>query len=295
MSGAASTWWGGIAKYIPTNTPITSLPFVTNFNVGQGTIYRINGAARMSGAWTNLSVQDILPTWKWLVQTSGTKSITPSFDFTDPYYGGSCLLVTGSLTANVAQTLKLYQTSLPISSNAGNATWLRVVFKPSVAMLSRMQVAVAFQDDPTNYQYVDLDAGATTYQATWNTKAFNLTGLFPGSRSRCSASDFSPCQCAFIHGTYRQDRNLQHDEHDRRAADSLILPQTSLSTRPIAILTMRMSRRCGSAGRHRRTPSTTITCTQTARAGYSAGWVPRRTPTSPFQPHSVQRAKAVRH
>jgi mannosyl-glycoprotein endo-beta-N-acetylglucosaminidase len=182
MSGASSTWWGGIAKYIPTNTAITSLPFVTNFNIGQGTLYRINGTSRMSGAWTNLSVQDILPTWKWLVQTAGTKTITPSFDFTDPYYGGSCLLVTGSLTANVAQTLKLYQTSLPISSDAGNATWLRVVFKPASTMLSRMQVAVAFQDDPTNYQYVDLDAGASTYAPTWNTKAFNLTGLFPGKQ-----------------------------------------------------------------------------------------------------------------
>jgi mannosyl-glycoprotein endo-beta-N-acetylglucosaminidase len=180
ISGASSTWWAGIANYIPTNTPITSLPFVTNFNIGQGTSYRINGVSRMIGSWTNLSVQDILPTWKWLVETVGTKSITPRFDFADPYYGGSCLLVGGSLTANVAQTLKLYQTNLPISSDTANPTVLRLVFKPASATLSRMQVALAFHDNPSSYQYIDIDAGASPYNSTWNTKTINVTNLFPG-------------------------------------------------------------------------------------------------------------------
>ncbi|HVJ46339.1 MAG TPA: hypothetical protein VM511_08135, partial [Luteolibacter sp.] len=79
--------WNGFAHYIPANSAITTLPFVTNFNAGQGTLYNINGETAMTGNWTNLSVQDLLPTWRWIVTTTGTKSITPSLDYSEAYYG----------------------------------------------------------------------------------------------------------------------------------------------------------------------------------------------------------------
>ncbi|MGA9422109.1 MAG: hypothetical protein WBW61_07075, partial [Rhodanobacteraceae bacterium] len=40
-----SAAWKGIANYIPATTPISALPFVSNFNTGQGSLYAIDGVA----------------------------------------------------------------------------------------------------------------------------------------------------------------------------------------------------------------------------------------------------------
>ncbi len=176
------TNWPGIAHYIPTSSAIASLPFATNFNVGQGNFYRIDGISYFTGAWTNLSVQDQLPTWRWIVQSNGAKTLVPTLDFADAYWGGSSLLVTGALTANVAQDLKLYQANLLVSATPASPTFASIVFKPAAAGPSRIQVGFAFQDNPGAFQYVDVDADSSIFASTWNTRRFNLTNLFPGRR-----------------------------------------------------------------------------------------------------------------
>ncbi len=158
--------WNGIAHYIPANSAITALPFVTNFNVGQGNLYKIDGNTRMTGPWTNLSVQDILPTWRWIVNTTGTK-LTPSLDFTESYYGGSSLKVTGTLGANQPQELKLYQTRLPIQGD----TSIRLIYKASAAGDSQIEVGYAFEDAPSVMHYT---AGAATSSTAWTTRDFPL-------------------------------------------------------------------------------------------------------------------------
>ncbi|RYD47730.1 MAG: hypothetical protein EOP85_04920, partial [Verrucomicrobiaceae bacterium] len=140
----------GLAHYVPANSPLTTLPFSTNFNTGQGNFYKINGTTVMTGQWTNLGVQDILPTWRWIVTGSnGSKTVTPSIDFADSYYGGSALKVTGSLAAGVNQDVKLYQTRLPIAAN----TTLKLVYKPGAANNAQIRVGYAFEDAPGTMIY----------------------------------------------------------------------------------------------------------------------------------------------
>ncbi len=141
--------WNGFAHYIPANSAVTTLPFVTNFNAGQGVRYHIDGTPSMAGQWTNLSVQDLLPTWRWIVTTDGTKSITPSIDYAEAYYGGSSLKVTGSLAAGVPQEVKLYQTQLNVEST----TNLRFVHKSTATSAARIEIGVAFEDSPTTMTY----------------------------------------------------------------------------------------------------------------------------------------------
>jgi mannosyl-glycoprotein endo-beta-N-acetylglucosaminidase len=181
-SGSTITNWRGLAHYIPAKSSVQALPFSTNFNVGQGTTYRINGTQLMTGAWTNLSLQDVLPTWRWIVTSQGAKTITPSIDFSDSYYGPSSLLVSGGLTANIAQDLKLYQTNLPVSANAANPTYLRLVFRPNTTGPARMRVALAFENNPSVFEYVDVDNGTNFTSAGWNTRSINLTSLHSGKQ-----------------------------------------------------------------------------------------------------------------
>ncbi|MES2570963.1 MAG: glycoside hydrolase [Verrucomicrobiota bacterium] len=162
--------WKGIAHYIPAKSPVNKLPFVSNFNTGHGSRYAINGQTLRTGDWNNLSLQDVLPTWRWIVQSTGEK-LVPDFSFSDTYYGGTSLKVSGNITA--INDLKLFQTRLPISSG----TNLRLAYKTGTSGAStHMQAAFAFEDSPTEFHF--LDVGSTT-SAAWNTRLFSL-GAFAG-------------------------------------------------------------------------------------------------------------------
>ncbi|WP_189254994.1 endo-beta-N-acetylglucosaminidase [Lentzea flava] len=107
--------WKGIAHHITELTPITSLPFVTNFNTGHGRKFAVNGTVRSSQAWNNLSLQDVLPTWRWSVTGAGTK-VVPSLDWDDPYDGGTALKITGTPVS--ANDVRLFATSLRLTGNS---------------------------------------------------------------------------------------------------------------------------------------------------------------------------------
>ena len=168
--------WKGIANYIPAFTPIIEIPFATNFCTGQGYDFYINGEKLSypelsADGWNNLSLQDVLPTWRWIVQSSGTK-LTPEFDFTDAYYGGNCLKISGDLNSD--NLIKLYKSNCLISSD----TKLDISFKTGNIGSTNMKVGLAFYNDPSSFTYFDV--GSTT-TIEWNTKTLDL-GTYNGQR-----------------------------------------------------------------------------------------------------------------
>ncbi|MCO6044430.1 hypothetical protein NG895_10985 [Aeoliella sp. ICT_H6.2] len=137
--------WKGMAHYVPAKSPISGDAFVTNFNMGQGFNYWVDGELSRSGEWNNLGLQDVVPTWRWLLDAS-SNPLTPEIDFDDAFYGGSSLRVSGNLTSQ--NDLRLYATSLRVSSSSN----LQVAFKTAApATDSNMEVLVAFADDPTSF------------------------------------------------------------------------------------------------------------------------------------------------
>ncbi|MGV3531160.1 MAG: endo-beta-N-acetylglucosaminidase, partial [Chthoniobacteraceae bacterium] len=163
--------WKGIAHYIPEQSPIDSLPFVTHFNVGQGTRYAVAGTNRGDRDWTNLSLQDILPTYRWMVESSGTK-LVPTLDLDDAYEGGTSLKVSGNLSS--PNILRLYRTNLAVTAQ----TNLRIAFKRGVAGPSALQVGLSFDSAPTEFTYLDVGNALTN---SWNTKVLPL-GEFAGRK-----------------------------------------------------------------------------------------------------------------
>lgn len=94
--------FGGISTYFPERSAIQGkLPFHTYFNTGVGQVYNYKGK-QTAGAWYNMSAQDIVPTYRWLVYQTGTTtastSIQPEFTIEDAYMGGACLKLTGKAT-----------------------------------------------------------------------------------------------------------------------------------------------------------------------------------------------------
>jgi autotransporter-associated beta strand protein len=170
-AGSGNPNWPGIANFIPAKSPLATLPFVTNFNLGQGDRFMVDGVSKMNGQWTNLSLQDILPTWKWIVSSAGTK-LAPSFDYGTAYYGGTSLRVSGTLTAGQPNEIKLYQASLPVDSS----TNLRLVYKPSAATAAQVQVGYAFEDAPTTMVYSSVGTSSTSNWTTLNTSLAGSAG-----------------------------------------------------------------------------------------------------------------------
>ncbi|MFI9364381.1 discoidin domain-containing protein [Kitasatospora sp. NPDC053057] len=150
-----SSGWPGLAGYVAESSSITAKPFVTNFDTGQGDFYNASGTRVATGGWNNLSLQDVPPTYRWVVNSNGSK-LSPSIDFTDSYQGGSSLRLTGTLDS--ANTVRLYQTSLPVAAN----TKLDLVVKTPAAGPTKLKAAVSFTDTPGSFTTVDVgdNAGA---------------------------------------------------------------------------------------------------------------------------------------
>lgn len=111
----------GLASWIPERSAINGkLPFSTYFNTGAGEVYTYKGK-KTAGSWYNMSNQDIVPTYRWLVYNGGTTNVSdkvqPEFTYEDSYTGGSCLKLTGKAQAS-STDIVLYKTELTGTSGA---------------------------------------------------------------------------------------------------------------------------------------------------------------------------------
>jgi mannosyl-glycoprotein endo-beta-N-acetylglucosaminidase len=161
-----SASWKGVANYIPANSAIDTLPFATTFNTGQGDHFSMYGSRYETGTWNNLSLQDVLPTWRWIMRSTGTP-LDVSIDFADSDWGGSSLLVSGDLVDD--NDLMLYETNLPIGANTlFEIDWIN---EKHLAP-SRMQLGLAFADDPSNVAWLDVPDAVTE---DWNAATLGLS------------------------------------------------------------------------------------------------------------------------
>ena len=61
----------GVADFISERSVIGGSTFYSNFNTGHGMQYFVDGAVSADEEWTNMNLQDILPTWQWWIDTTG--------------------------------------------------------------------------------------------------------------------------------------------------------------------------------------------------------------------------------
>lgn len=116
--------FGGLATYYPEHSTIQgNQPFYTYFNTGTGDRWNYKGK-KTAGAWYNLSNQDLVPTYRWLVYNAGTttvdNSIQPEFTIDDAYMGGSSLRLTGSVKST-GTDIVLYRTALTYNNGTPTA------------------------------------------------------------------------------------------------------------------------------------------------------------------------------
>lgn len=199
--------WVGVADFTSERSVIGGSVFYTNFNTGKGRSYWTNGAMTNEDDWTNITVQDILPTWQWWVSVPeaaegeeayaklgldfdyGEKYYTGALDYTKigAYNGGSSLVVAGDLEAE--NLVRLYKTDLSVNE----ASKMHITYnKPSKSDGSEMKLALIFKDAPEKVEYIAIP-GTGTKTNTWKTASVDLS-KYAGRQIATIGLAFNPKQ-----------------------------------------------------------------------------------------------------
>ncbi len=166
---ADATGWKGFGYFMPVRSVINTLPFSTNFCVGQGKVFANNGVA-VAHPWTDMAKQALLPSWQW----AKTGPLAVGFDFSRAWYGGTSVAMSGNQPAGGSTAVKLFQTklTLPAATLTVDLTYALGAAGPSNA-----QLALYLSNNPTPL-YQPLPAQADTL---WHTATLTYTGLPAGS------------------------------------------------------------------------------------------------------------------
>ena len=185
--GTSKTDFKGISNYISERSVIHGDTFVTNFNTGHGLEYAESGEVSSEKEWSNISLQDILPTWQWWFDTEGTKlnaefdygtqykrnqkdgsESSFAFDLVGAYNGGSSLAIYGELDAK--NFMHLYKTDLEVKENSK----MEITFQKTSNDAAAMKLGVIFENDPNTVVELDIDNSAAKSDG-WVTSEINLS------------------------------------------------------------------------------------------------------------------------
>ena len=167
----SSSGWAGMSRFFADHTTIISAPFVTNFNSGHGKAFYIDGVKSRDAEWSYQSVQDVMPTWTWIIDSNGQK-LSGAYDFEDAYNGGSSIKFYGSLTANKPNNIMLYSTNLDINGS----TNIAVTSKNDRGLIK----LVAYYGDSSTSSYANCQKAAFALDASsggWTTSNVSLASL----------------------------------------------------------------------------------------------------------------------
>lgn len=125
VQAESDTDWRGISTYVVERTALTSLPFVTNFSTGNGYGFYKNGELISMLDWNNRSISDMLPTYRYIIEDGEGNQLSADLDVGDAYYGGTSLILRGSVKQGVSSDIKMYSADLPVSDKMTFTTTAR--------------------------------------------------------------------------------------------------------------------------------------------------------------------------
>ena len=174
--------WTGISRYVSERSVIGGDNFYTNFNTGHGLEWRAQGERISAQEWSNISIQDILPTWQWWMDSEGTalqvdydygpdytKAPKFSYEQIGAYQGGNSLAVSGTLDSE--NFLRLFKSDL----NVKDTTKFSITYnKVSATDSSKIELGVVFKNDPGTVVTFNVPK-ANEHTDGWVTKTVDLS------------------------------------------------------------------------------------------------------------------------
>lgn len=168
----------GFASMVPERTAIQgNLPFNTFFCLGNGENYFYKGKIT-HGEWYNMSQQDFVPTYRWLVTTKDNmkqyaSNIDVRFTHEDAYIGGSSLRLTGATTSG--NDVVLYRTKLTVSAANPKLTVALKLFNKGVPAAGETHLKVILKKENSN-TWIEVPTKELA-EAGWDCQVLDIAGL----------------------------------------------------------------------------------------------------------------------
>lgn len=109
--------WRGISTYVVERSVVKKAPFVTNFSMGNGYSFFIDGEKVSNRDWNNRSMADVMPTYRWIMNSEGENDLSVYTDYANAYYGGNSFRFYGNMDADKKTEIKLFSSDLAIEKN----------------------------------------------------------------------------------------------------------------------------------------------------------------------------------
>ncbi len=158
--------WRGISTYAVEQTVVNQVPFVTNFNMGHGFNFYIDGVKISEKDWNNRSMQDVMPTYRWHVEQEGGNTLAAAIDYSGAYYGGTSVGLNGKAFKDQPSTITLYSAQLPMTKD------LSFTVKAKAAVETSLDLVVSLSDGGTETISGDKKVGAE-----WTSVSYDVSGL----------------------------------------------------------------------------------------------------------------------
>lgn len=158
--------WRGISTYAVEQTVVNQVPFVTNFNMGHGFGFYIDGVKVSEKDWNNRSMQDVMPTYRWHVEQEGGNTLAAAIDYSGAYYGGTSVGLNGKAFKDQPSTITLYSAQLPMTKD------LSFTVKAKAAVETSLDLVVSLSDGGTETISGDKKVGAE-----WTSVSYDVSGL----------------------------------------------------------------------------------------------------------------------
>lgn len=158
--------WPGISTFSVEQTAITSTPFKTNFSLGNGYNYFINGEKVSSMNWNNRSMQDIMPTYRWEVDHEGGNKLDVTIDYADAYNGGNSVKFRGNLDKNTLSSVNLYRTEFDVADDITFTTTAKSTTP------TQLDLKLTYDDDKTEVIKADKKLGED-----WTTVSYDMKSV----------------------------------------------------------------------------------------------------------------------
>ncbi|MBQ7819576.1 MAG: T9SS type A sorting domain-containing protein [Bacteroidales bacterium] len=148
-------------------------PFVTYFNLGNGTFFNYEGITTFNNEWYNIGMQDHLPTWRWWWTknfmgknaSDASTDLTAEFTWNDAWFGGSCLQISG---ATDKAYLQLFKTKYPLVSGDKVVVRYKVISGTGSIYLTG-----STENAPTTEVSATINSSAS-FSSDWQTKTITI-------------------------------------------------------------------------------------------------------------------------
>ena len=183
IDNSLDTEFFGLSKMVAAQSTLcwdlSEEPFYSAFNLGNGQYFNWQGIRQHSNEWTNIGIQDYLPTWRWWWAasplgrdySSAPVGLRVEFDWNEAWLGGSSLRIRG--TESKSAVLHLFKTRFDLQ--AGDIVTVRYKLAKGSADVALM---LGYGEDCSQWTFAQDHIVLSADQAAtpeWIEKSFTIS------------------------------------------------------------------------------------------------------------------------